>query len=1436
MVVVAATCGDLSTEPGITPLTVIQYAGAPNPSLFVGDTTTLPFDVMIGSIRQPTARYRFSSGDPDIIGVTAGGDSLIIRARGTTLVTATLVSATVGTDTSRQASVTVVAQPFNNEVRPTAEQTFRSLGDTLHFRGVSTTRDGVELTGGSTTWRSLDPAIVSVDAVGVATAVANGQTSIVATFEGVDEDSTVVTVSQLLSRYNFDSRFNLNTSINFRALGDTAAVTALPVDGNGNSIASGFPPTMTMSQSTVGLATTSNPAVVVLTSIGNTGDAAALCAASASLPVPSCLSVTVQQVTTTLSLPLNAVTIPSIGDTLHLVPTVRDSLGRDVGASGVTWSSSDEEVATVNTDPTERFGLVTARRTGTTIIKAIDDAGEDSVSITVTNLPASVSISPAAVNLLSLGTSAAVSSKLFNAVGDSLTQPGDTVHWVLANPSLASIVVPGKNQATITSLVAGPDTTSLFARTDNGVEERIVLSVSNHPATVRIIPDTITLASIGDRNSTFVVDFQNSLGVALGRDAVNWRSDDISIARMSADGLGHIIAVAPGETVVRAITKGADSATVRDGVIVVVTNAAASMTVTPDTPPTITAFGNTIDFDANVFNSTGAPITNASVTWSIVSGGTFATINSVTGVLTATANGSVTVRATSGSVTVDRAVTIQQNVSATTSGITASPASITASGTSTTTVTVQLRDASSNNITFGGATVALTTTLGSLGSVTDAGGGRYTATLTSGLTAGTATIAGTFNAVAISQNALIPFSAAAASKYVVTTTSTNPLAGDSVTITAQLADANNNSVATAGQVVNWSSTGGGGFASATSATDATGRATMRFGTNTTATSHTVTATTSGTTGISPTITPQAGAATNYTVTTSSASPAAGANVTITAQLRDANGNAVPLSGQKVTWTRSDVNGAFATATSFTDGAGQASVVFTTHIVAGISTTVTATTGALTGTTAAPIVTVPGAASQLTVTTTPSANPQAGVDFLTQPVIQLRDANLNAVSAANVSVSATITAGGGTLGGVTTVQTNGSGVATFADLSISGSNGARTVTYSSAGLTAATSSHTLGSGGASQMAVNAGNGQSATVATNVGTAPSVVVRDASGNAVAGVTVTFTVTGGSGSIDNGGGLVAGPLNVVTLASGVAALAAWRLGTAVGTNTISATTGLGLSGEPATFTATGTVGAAATYAINGGIGQSATVGTAVPTAPSVIVRDANSNPVSGVSIDFAVTGGGGSIASPTGNTVTTNSSGVAALSSWTMGTTAGTNNNTLSATVSGGPLNGSVVNFSASATTGNAQNIISNSVTSQTVVAGQNATAPSVIVRDANNNPVGSVTVTFTVTGGSGTIDNGGGLVAGPLTVNTNATTGIATLAAWRLGTTAGTNTLTAAVSGLAGSPIAFTATGTAGAVTAGNSTVERTGSNNVTANGSSSSTITVTVRDANSNPIS
>ena len=89
-------------------------------------------------------------------------------------------------------------------------------------------------------------------------------------------------------------------------------------------------------------------------------------------------------------------------------------------------------------------------------------------------------------------------------------------------------------------------------------------------------------------------------------------------------------------------------------------------------------------------------------------------------------------------------------------------------------------------------------------------------------------------------------------------------------------------------------------------------------------------------------------------------------------------------------------------------------------------------------------------------------------------------------------------------------------------------------------------------------------------------------------------------------------------------------------------------------------------------------------------------------------------------------------------------------------------------------------------QTAEVGAAVAPPSVTVQDAGGQGVSGVAVTFAVA-------SGGGSATGT-DANTNAQ-GVATVGSWTLSTVAGTNEMTATVSGVA--PFTFTATGTAGA---------------------------------------
>jgi hypothetical protein len=94
---------------------------------------------------------------------------------------------------------------------------------------------------------------------------------------------------------------------------------------------------------------------------------------------------------------------------------------------------------------------------------------------------------------------------------------------------------------------------------------------------------------------------------------------------------------------------------------------------------------------------------------------------------------------------------------------------------------------------------------------------------------------------------------------------------------------------------------------------------------------------------------------------------------------------------------------------------------------------------------------PPATTQLQMAVQPSNAGLSGVEFETQPQIQLADENGIAVSTSGVSVTAELASGTGILLGTKTVQTNTSGRAVFTNLAISGS-GTYTIRFTAAGLT------------------------------------------------------------------------------------------------------------------------------------------------------------------------------------------------------------------------------------------------------------------------------------------------------------------------------------------------------------------------------------------------
>lgn len=250
---------------------------------------------------------------------------------------------------------------------------------------------------------------------------------------------------------------------------------------------------------------------------------------------------------------------------------------------------------------------------------------------------------------------------------------------------------------------------------------------------------------------------------------------------------------------------------------------ASSAVVVSGSPATADG-ASQVTLTATILDGTGAPVSGETVTFEQPTG---VSLDSTT--CDTNASGECSINATStiaddytstvsiGTVNVSNSPAAYTfapgEVDAAMTTITADPVSIVADGVSTSTITVQAKDAFGNNLMTGGDSVFLVG-LPNVGVilVTDEGGGRYTGELISELTVGQERIEGYISGIEITDTATVDFvpGAAHVTTSTITASPTSIEADGSTdsTITVQLTDVNGNDLVTGGDVVTLSSTAG----------------------------------------------------------------------------------------------------------------------------------------------------------------------------------------------------------------------------------------------------------------------------------------------------------------------------------------------------------------------------------------------------------------------------------------------------------------------------------------------------------------------------------------------------------------------------------------------------------------------------------------------------
>ena len=247
---------------------------------------------------------------------------------------------------------------------------------------------------------------------------------------------------------------------------------------------------------------------------------------------------------------------------------------------------------------------------------------------------------------------------------------------------------------------------------------------------------------------------------------------------------------------------------------------------------------------------------------------------------------------------------------------------------------------------------------------------------------------------------------------------------------------------------------------------------------------------------------------------------------------------------------------------------------------------------------------------------------------------------------------------------------------------------------------------------------------------------------------------------------------------------------------------------------------------WAVTGGSGQSAAVNTAFQNTLIATVKDSGGNPVSGVTVTFAVPGTGASATFTGSATAVTGANGQASSSTLMANATLGTY--TVTASTSGA---GTAASFSLTNTAGAPASIIATSGSPQSAVINAAFSNPLVAtVKDASGNPASGITVTFAGPATGASVNFGGGAFS--ITAVT-ASNGQASVTGFTGNAKAGSYNVIASVAGL-GTTATFTLTNLTGPPAA--ITFTSGGGQSATVNTAFGKLMVATVTDAGGNLVS
>jgi uncharacterized protein YjdB len=293
----------------------------------------------------------------------------------------------------------------------------------------------------------------------------------------------------------------------------------------------------------------------------------------------------------------NATNSLQYGQTVQLTASVRSSSGNSLTGRTVTWSSSNDAVATVSSSGLVTAGAVRGGTAETVTITATSEGKSASSSLSVAPIPVATVSNSLAEIAVYVGQTVQLGATAKDLTGAVVT--GRAITWSSSSAAIATISAQGLVTA------VRPGTTLIVSSIEGKIATTNIIVAVVPVSTVSISPSSASLY-VGQTLQLTASAKDSAGGVLTGR-AVNWSNATPTIAAINTTGL--VSAVSPGTATITATVEGM-IATIK---VVVTLVPVKIVSISPALDTLIN--GQNAQYYAELRDSIGGAIRNRAATW-----------------------------------------------------------------------------------------------------------------------------------------------------------------------------------------------------------------------------------------------------------------------------------------------------------------------------------------------------------------------------------------------------------------------------------------------------------------------------------------------------------------------------------------------------------------------------------------------------------------------------------------------------------------------------------------------------------------------------------------------------------------------------------------------------------------------------------------------------